>query len=904
MLGVFIRNFDTQSQFYTMQGKWMQMAERYVGFVIPGVFSQQDIDPIVSHLPDVEVKGNDLGKFLDAASQVPREVGAPLLEKLQAMERASADIYREHAERFDRVHTLIASETSAKELTLHEIAMIVLQKQSVNELTDIMLWAVDKVLVKNPYFLAELGARHRARPVWMINPPAMIQSLEQVRGWIREYVEGEIAKVTSPEGASSVALHHLSPHSSNPLPAFLRKAKRLVESSRALREVTALSGLGPISQAASSGDPGAFPPAASLAAKSLTSFNEREQEIIHYLRAWCLTLDVSSTSSTFALSALLLRATGLYRDHAFDQGTGALFLREIGVIAPWENRFLYRRNVHLPLSDGLDDVNETKPAGVPSSRSDARLDDSLEGLRKDWGNLPVYCIDDASAQEIDDGISVERVEGEDSIFWVHIHVANPSAFLAPSGTIGRHAAKLMETIYLPEKTSPLLSPQLTQSYFSLAKDRPVLTMSAKVTLDGRILATDITAGWIHNTKSITPERVSKVLGLDRNSPPKDTRMLHVGHRPTASKHRVASQDTLSPSEEAELRILQKLGTARRLYRTSGLSDQLGYQGFGLRPPEVYLGEGNAIRTFKPSKGRQFLSDPSITWEVSDVDMTGELAVSGGALFVTDIMIIAGEIASKWCAERNIPVIYRGTVRNPAPPISPEAYKFHVVDRCRRELGYVPIMIHRTYNRYIGSSTARSSPFPHITLSTESYTKVTSPLRRYPDMLAHWQMQAALIHEARHGKGSLIGSTDNTYLPFSRSDIDAFIPTVRTRERSIRDVSKRSTIHWIMQLLHRAFYFKEAELPRFFDVLVHQEPGALMQDGNALGFTKQLSGIDADLLDNELTKREGGIKVGDWWQCTIEGVDLHMARVRMMPVRLTAKGALGVPSALAFAGPAS
>lgn len=882
----------------------MQMGDRYVSFVIPGVFSQQDIDPIVRHLPDVEVKGDDLGKFLDAASQVPREVGAPLLEKLQAMERASAEIYREHAERFDRVHILVASETSAKELTLHEIAMIVLQKQSVNELTDIMLWAVDKVLVRNPYFVAEHGARHRVHPMWTINPPAMIQSIEQVRGWIRDYVEGEIAKATSPEGASSVALHQLNPHSSNPLPAFLCKAKGLVESSRALRKVTAYSGLGPISEAASTGDSGAFPPAASLAAKTLTSFDEREQEIIHYLKTWSFAWEVSSAGSTFALSPLLLRATGLYQGHALDQSTVALFLREIGVIAPWENRFLYKRNVHLPHSDELDDINKAKPAGVPSTHTDARLNDSLGDLRKDWGNLPVYCIDDASAQEIDDGVSVEKVEGEDSIFWVHIHVANPSAFLAPSSTIGRHAAKLMGTTYLPEKTSPLLSPKLTQSYFSLAKDRPVLTMSAKVTMDGRILATDITAGWIRNTRSITPERVSEVSGLDQNSPPKDTRVLHVGRRPTASKHRVASQDTLSPSEVAELRILQKLGTARRLYRTYGSSDKLGYQGAMLQTPEVYLGEGNAFRTFKPSDGRQFLSDPSITWEVSDVDMTGELAVSGGALFVADIMVIAGEIASKWCGERNIPIIYRGTVRDPAPPISPEVYKFHVTDRCRRELGYVPIMIHRTYNRYLGSSTARSFPFPHLTLGMESYTKATSPLRRYPDLLAHWQMQAALIHEARHGKGSLIGSTDNTYLPFSRSDIDAFIPTVRTRERSISEVSKHSTVYWIMQLLHRAFYFKEAELPRFFDVLVHQEPGALMQDGNALGFTKQLSGIDADVLDNELTKREGGIKVGDWWRCRIEGVNLHLARVRMMPVRLTARGAIGVPSALAFAGRAS
>ncbi|KAL8918679.1 MAG: hypothetical protein Q9208_007240 [Pyrenodesmia sp. 3 TL-2023] len=911
MLAVFIRNFDTQSQFYTRQGKWLHMKTQFVSFTIPGVFSQQDIDPIVAHLPGEEVRGDDLGKLQDTATQVPREVGAPMLEKLQAMERASAEVYREHAERLDRIHTLIASETDIKELMLHEIAMIALQKHSVNELTDTMLWTVDKAISRNPYFRASQGSLHRAHPLWAVNPLGKMRSFERVRGWIREYLESEIAKATSPDGASSIALHNPEPQNSNPIPGFMRKARAMVKSIRGLRKVSAQSGLGPILPSAATGDAGRSPPEANLATKGLTSFDEREQALISYLQSWCISWDVVAAGHIFALSPLLLRATGLYEGHDLDERTGFLFLQEMGVIAPWENRFLYKGNVHLPASDNHmnsdrlrpsrkpSDINMTKPAGIPSAQAEARLEDSLHGLRKDWGDLPVYCIDDASAQEIDDGVSVEKVEGEDSVFWVHFHIANPSAFLAPSSPIGRYAAKLVETTYLPEKTYPLLNPKLTQSYFSLAKDRPVLTMSGKLTMDGRILATDLTAGWIRNTKSITPERVGEELGTDQNLPPKDTRILRVGRHP-ASKPCVASKDTLSPSEVAELRTLQELGTARRLFRTHGRAHQRGYHGTGLEP-NVYLGEGNAVRTFNAHTGRQFLSDPSISWEVSDVDGTGQLTLSGGRLFVTDMMILAGEVASRWCGERNIPIIYRGTVPDPAPPMAPEAYRTNVIDRCVRELGYVPSMFYRTYNRYLGSSTARSSPFPHAILGIESYTKATSPLRRYPDMLAHWQMQAALIYEARHGKGSLISSTDNSYLPFSRSDIDALIPTVRRREKSIIEVTGRSAMHWIMQLLHRAFHFKETELPQFFDVLVHKERGALMEQGNALGFTKQLSGLDADLLDNELTKREGGIKVGDWWQCRIEGVDPYRARLKMMPVRLTARSAFGVMSSSFLSG---
>lgn len=226
--------------------------------------------------------------------------------------------------------------------------------------------------------------------------------------------------------------------------------------------------------------------------------------------------------------------------------------------------------------------------------------------------------------------------------------------------------------------------------------------------------------------------------------------------------------------------------------------------------------------YSPKCARRFIGDPTISWEAREAKLDGEARQDDVAMFVTELMIMAGEIAARWCGERNIPIPYRGTIRDPALITTPEAYKAQVLDPVMDEMGYVPRIYRKAYNLLIGSTKLRSSPFPHSLLDIQAYTKATSPLRRYPDMVVHWQIQAALRHEARLGHGVLVGSTDDSYLPFSRADMDALLPTIATHEAGYKGAATWSTTHWVLQLLHRAFEYKQAPLPSVFDVQVHTE----------------------------------------------------------------------------------
>jgi exoribonuclease R len=157
------------------------------------------------------------------------------------------------------------------------------------------------------------------------------------------------------------------------------------------------------------------------------------------------------------------------------EASGPLFLQEIGVFTPWENVRLLDQDLALP-GHGISPTSDSRWERVQEAcQKSQTFTDKMAKTRKDWGELPVYCIDDVNAEEIDDGVSLERIPGSNDTFWVHIHVANPTAFIDPDNMIMKYAASRIQTLYVPDRTYPMLPKSLTQNHFSLAPGRPSLT---------------------------------------------------------------------------------------------------------------------------------------------------------------------------------------------------------------------------------------------------------------------------------------------------------------------------------------------------------------------------------------------------------------------------------------------
>jgi exoribonuclease-2 len=104
--------------------------------------------------------------------------------------------------------------------------------------------------------------------------------------------------------------------------------------------------------------------------------------------------------------------------------------------------------------------------------------------------------------------------------------------------------------------------------------------------------------------------------------------------------------------------------------------------------------------------------------------------------VREMMLLAGEGAARWAWERSLPFVYSS---QEAPQI-PD-------DRTRSDEG--TILLSLQYKRRRGMRAGSFGPdhLAHRGLGLSFYSQVTSPLRRYQDLLAHHQLRAALSEQA-------------------------------------------------------------------------------------------------------------------------------------------------------------
>jgi exoribonuclease-2 len=143
--------------------------------------------------------------------------------------------------------------------------------------------------------------------------------------------------------------------------------------------------------------------------------------------------------------------------------------------------------------------------------------------------------------------------------------------------------------------------------------------------------------------------------------------------------------------------------------------------------------------------------------------------------VAEMMILAGEVAGRYGQEHQIPLPFRGQpqpelpseeelVQLPAGPV-----RFCAVRRCmpRSEMSITPIR--------------------HAGLALETYTQATSPIRRYTDLLTHFQIKAHLRGDP---------------LPFSAEQLQETLLSVTTTAYEATLVERQTNRYWGLEYLRR------------------------------------------------------------------------------------------------------
>lgn len=849
-----------------MQGRWTHRSAVSINFMLPEMISPSDIDPIIPYLPSEPISINQLDRLDVMNMSVPREVGAEVLEKMRRFHQSANDIMRTYAGRLSNAFKIMAHPTKTSQATLQEIAVRVLQINRPSNLTSAMLWAVYRMISKNAYITAQ-HFQYRASQRFDIISKKDAEILEEVRGWLRQYQEKLIANVARMPSTPEFAGPY---QKSNPFPSFIFKAQAAIKASRKLRAVTPSGILGP----------------SSLKSNEIyedgktqsVAFNSRERKIIDFIRQWSIPPQVPVHSIVGSIGPMILRFIGMYDGFKLERSIGFLLLQELGCIAPWAHHA--DRGLVLTLS-GLDTRYLQDPTQESGGEpiADLETSDQMREFRKDWKDMAVFAIDSAQTVDVDDGLSLETVAGDPSTYWVHIHVANPSAFLAPDAEICRSAARMMESLYFPDKSYPMFPNSVTQKHFSLDQNRPCITFSAKITKEGEVVQSKISHGVVRNVKRITPEKLQQL--LNRNTPP--TRTMTLGGEMSQPTQKTFTQ----PLEVSDIEILRKLcEIAIARCRKRQFQAAFNY----VQTPDVDIKvlcpTGSALSTrFFGESTKLWIGDPSMS--LKTIARINEQSLQEDSIgdVVGNYMILAGEVAASWCSQRNIPIAYLGFLRSPEPVMPPEQYKRDFIDPATAKGGIPPYHLFKRYMELLGKSIYSTRPLKHIPLGVAEYCRVTSPLRRYPDLMTHWQIEAAIFHEAQSST-SLVGTTSDCYLPFSRSRVESVLPRMRQHETSIRTSKTFARRHWQLQWLARAFYFQEAPLPETFELYVYTSLQANYIKGNK-AWINGLS-ISCFIRLNEITKQEGGVAVGDWWEGRIVNINCYHQQVLMEPIRLLKK----------------
>ncbi|RMG44088.1 MAG: RNB domain-containing ribonuclease [Acidobacteria bacterium] len=141
--------------------------------------------------------------------------------------------------------------------------------------------------------------------------------------------------------------------------------------------------------------------------------------------------------------------------------------------------------------------------------------------------------------------------------------------------------------------------------------------------------------------------------------------------------------------------------------------------------------------------------------------------------VGEFMILANRLAAQHAARQGVPIIFR----TQDPPRHESEFAGHIIE-------YDPIRMSRVL-KGMKRSRLSLSPQPHAGLGLDVYTQLTSPIRRFADVIIQRQLVAYLADQP---------------LPYQPEELLRVLATAESTEREMRAIERQSTRFWVLRYL--------------------------------------------------------------------------------------------------------
>lgn len=177
------------------------------------------------------------------------------------------------------------------------------------------------------------------------------------------------------------------------------------------------------------------------------------------------------------------------------------------------------------------------------------------------------------------------------------------------------------------------------------------------------------------------------------------------------------------------------------------------------------------------------------------------------IMIGEMMILANSLAAQYALEHTLPVLFRAQ----DPPENPELIGARIP--------YDPVRF-RTLFRGVRPSRFTEYALPHAGLGLEAYIQITSPIRRYADLILQRQIMAQLSGEV---------------YPYQQSALQPILATADVAARASKGVEQQAVKYWGFAYLDRKKRGEALE-----SVLIHATGGgfeAQLVDTGIRGFLR-------------------------------------------------------------------
>ena len=353
-------------------------------------------------------------------------------------------------------------------------------------------------------------------------------------------------------------------------------------------------------------------------------------------------------------------------------------------------------------------LRDSFPSGVLEEAREVAVPPPPEEIssRRDLRNLRMVTIDGEDAKDLDDALSIERL---DNGYRLGVHIADVSHYVKEDSRLDKEAFRRGTSVYLVDKVLPMLPKELSNGICSLNPqvDRLAITCLMDIDEQGRVMNYDLFKSVININERMTYTNVNKIL-VD-NDPEQ------------IERYRDLVDDFRLMKELADILRQERMGRGALDFsfpETKVIVDEKGY------PIDI------------------------------------QARVQGvGEMIIEDFMIKANETVAEHLHWQEVPSLYRVHEKPDEEALGKLNQVLGVFGYKIRQGKAEPRVFQKILHEVRGKPEeqlislillrsmkhARYMPqaLGHFGLASKFYSHFTSPIRRYPDLIVHRILKATL-----------------------------------------------------------------------------------------------------------------------------------------------------------------